>query len=74
MVYVKSLGAGIIALVIATILSPFIVGLYLQIAYPTRDVAVGWDPVSFAKWPPAWFIGAAIFMTGFLWEFRRTAK
>jgi len=75
MIYVKSLVAGIAAVVIATILPPFLMGLYLYIAYkPKENEAIGWDPISFTKQPVAWLIIALIFVAGFVWEFRRAAK
>ena len=75
MIYVKSLVVGIAAVVIATILSPFLMGLYLYIAYkPKENEAIGWDPISFTKRPVAWLIIALIFVAGFVWEFRRAAK
>ena len=77
MIYIKSLVAGITAVVIATLLSPFLMGLYVYIIYkPKENEAIGWDPISFAHRPSAWLIIAVIviFMAGFVWEFRRAAK
>jgi len=71
-IYVKSLAAGIIAVVLATLLSSLLIGLYL--AYKSRQSeAIGLDLISFAKTPLAWLIVAVIFMVGFVWEFRRAA-
>ena len=71
MIYIKSLVAGIAAVVIATLL----MGLYLYIAYkPTDNEAIAWDPISLAHRPSAWLIAAVIFIAGFLWEFRYSAK
>jgi len=75
MVYVKSLLAGIAALVIAAVLSPFVMLIYVYVVYrPAANQAVGWDPVSFAKQPLSWLIGTLIFLAGFLWEFRRATS
>jgi len=72
MVYFKSLLAGLTALIIATVLSPLIMGIYLYVVYrPAANEAIGWDPISFAKRPLIWLVGALIFLAGSLWEFRR---
>ena len=48
MVYFKSVIAGIVAVVIATILSPFVVGLYIYIVYkPTGNI---WDAPDNGGW------------------------
>jgi hypothetical protein len=48
MIYIKSLAAGITAVVLATLLSSFLIGLYL--AYKSKqNEAIGLDPISFAK-------------------------
>ena len=71
MIYIKSLVAGITAVVIATLLSPFLMGLYVYIIYkPKENEAIGLDPISFAKTSLAWLIIVVIFMAGFLWKFR----
>jgi hypothetical protein len=71
MVYLKSLVAGIVAVVIAAALSPIVMGIYFFIVYrPGRNEAVGWDPTSFVKQPLIWAIGMLIFVAGFVWEFR----
>jgi hypothetical protein len=72
MVYLKSLVAGMAALAMAAALAPILMGIYFYIVYrPGASEAVGWDPTSFARQPQLWVITAAIFMTGFIWEFRR---
>ena len=73
MVYVKSLLAGLAALIIATVLSPFVMGIYLYVVYkPAANEGIGRDPISFAKQPLYWLIAALIFWAGFIWEFRRS--
>jgi hypothetical protein len=75
MVYLKGLAAGIIAVVVAIVLSPFVMGIYVYIVYHrTGQQLIGWDAVSFAKRPLAWLMIATIFAAGFFWEFRRAAK
>ena len=77
MAYVKSLLAGFAAVIIAAVLSPFVMALYLYVAYkPAENEAIGWDPISLVR-PAPWLVVAAIlvFLIGFVWEFRRaTAK
>jgi hypothetical protein len=69
MVYFKSLLAGLTALIIATVLSPLIMGIYLYVVYrPAANEAIGWDPISFAKRPLIWLVAALTFLTGFMWE------
>jgi hypothetical protein len=73
MVYIKSLLAGLAAVIIAMLLSPFVVGLYGYFAYkPNGNEAIGWDPISLVRRPP-WLIITAIciFLIGLTWEFRR---
>jgi hypothetical protein len=73
MVYIKGLLAGLAALIIAMLISPFVVGLYGYFAYrPNRNEAIGWDPISLVR-PAPWLIvtGICIFLIGFTWEFRR---
>ena len=75
MIYVKSVAAGIATVVVAMLLSAFLVALYLFIVYkPKENESIGLDPISFAKTPLAWLIVAVIFMVGFVWEFRRAAE
>jgi len=77
MIYVKSLVMGLAAAVAALILSPFAILLYFVARYrPTGDEAIGWDPVSLLQRPPIWLVIliSAMFIVGFVWEFRRAAK
>ncbi len=66
--------AGLISVVIAIILTPFVLSVYFWLVYrPLENAGVGYDVVSFAK--RFWLAGVLIFLAGFLWEFRRaTAK
>jgi hypothetical protein len=78
MVYFKSVLAGLAALIIATVLSPFIVGIYISLVYkPAANESIGsigWDPISFAKQPLCWLVAALIFLAGFMWELRRATS
>jgi hypothetical protein len=72
MVYFKSLFAGLIAVIVASILSPFVMALYLYLfRRPSLSETIGWDPISFGRQPFSWLLGTLIFLLGFLWEFRR---
>ena len=72
MVYLKSLVAGTVAVVIAATLSPIVMGIYFYFVYSRgTDETIGWDPTSFVKQPLIWTMTALIFVAGFVWEFRR---
>jgi hypothetical protein len=72
MVYLKSLIAGSVAVVIAAALSPIVMGIYFYFVYSRgTDETTGWDPTSLVRQPLIWTVTAVIFMAGFVWEFRR---
>jgi len=72
MVYLKSLAAGTAAVAIAAALSPIVMAVYFYLVYRTREnQAIGWDPTSLVTQPSIWAICALIFVSGFVWEFRR---
>ena len=72
MIYAKSLAAGLAAVLLAAMLLPFVMAVYLRIVYkPFANEVAGWDPVSFARWPVAWLVVTLIFVIGCIWEFRR---
>lgn len=72
MVYLKSVLAGIAAVVVVAIVSLFAVVAYLSIVYRRAgSAAVGWDPVSLTK-PGTWLLVIGIFLAGFFWEFHRS--
>lgn len=76
MIYIKSLLAGLLAVLVACISVPVIavIGLivYSMIHRSQEEGSIGWDPISLVKMSPMiWFIAALIFCAGFLWEFRR---
>ena len=72
MVYLKSLVAGTVAVAMAAALSPIVMGIYFYGVYRSgAEEATGWDPTSSARQPLIWAISAVIFLTGFVWEFRR---
>ena len=79
MIYVKSVLAGLIALIVVPI---FLIGvlvagmLIYTFVHPTQgEGSIGWDPISLYRMNPiAWFIPVLIFLTGFIWEYRRLTK
>jgi len=73
MVYVKSLLAGIAAIIIAAVVSLFVMSMYVYVEYkPAGNEAIGWDPLSLLR-PATIIIAICIFAVGFIWEFRRAA-
>jgi hypothetical protein len=70
MIYVKSVLAGILAMLGVSILTAFVMGAYMSIVYHLGGGSIGWDPVSLTS-PFTWFVNLAIFFGGFFWEFRR---
>ncbi|MBZ5657979.1 MAG: hypothetical protein LAO56_22175 [Acidobacteriia bacterium] len=79
MIYIKSLLAGFLAVVVACIsLSVLaVVGLivYNMIHRSQEEGSIGWDPISLVRVSPwIWFIVVLIFCVGFFWEYRRLAK
>lgn len=77
MVFLKSLLAGVAAVVLVAIALPFVIGLYMWINRPPdtgADVgSIGWDPISLMK-PATWFVVIGIFLIGFVWEFFRATR
>jgi hypothetical protein len=75
MIYFKSAIAGIVALVVSTVLFPVLgILLYTLVTRPPAGTAIGWDPVSAAKSPTVWLVASAVFGAGFYWEFHRLTK
>jgi len=74
MLYIKSVFAGMAAVVISVVLFPLVgIPAYKLIVRPGAEV-VGWDPVAAAKSPTVWLAVLIIFAGGFTWEFRRLRK
>jgi len=80
MIYVKSVLAGLIALIVVPIflIGVLIVGVLIYtFVHPTTqgEGSVGWDPISlWGMNPILWFIPALTFLTGFIWEYRRLTR
>jgi amino acid transporter len=74
MVYLKSLLAGVAAVVIAVVLSLVAMSLYVYITYkPKGDETFSLDLFSLTS-RTNWLIAAMIFLVGFVWEVRRASK
>jgi hypothetical protein len=67
MIYVKSIFAGLAAVIVTSI----VIVLWLSV---TTQEQVGIDVISVAKSPVAWIYVLVLFGLGFGWEFRRLAK
>ncbi len=80
MIYVKSILAGLLALILVPVclLVIVVVGMVIYtLAHPTSGKgSVGWDPIGL--WvhmnPMLWSIPLLIFFIGFIWEYRRLAR
>jgi hypothetical protein len=74
MVFLKSLLAGVVAVVLMAIALPLVMAVYFWIRRPPDTGAdfgaVGWDPISVSK-PATLFVVSGIFLAGFIWEFFR---
>ena len=77
MVFLKSLLAGVVAVVLIAIALPFVMAVLLWIRRPPDTGAdfgtVGWDPISLTK-PTTLFVVMGIFLVGFIWEFLRATR
>ena len=76
MVYVKSIVAGLVVLVMSAIVIRVVVAIFLRtIMKPAPGELIGWDPVSLARtYPVAYLLPVIIFLAGFIWEFRRASR
>ena len=71
MIYLKSVFAGIIAIALSFFLLSIGVGIYLSMAANSQGSTVAWDPISL---PGALLVILAVFLAGFLGEFRRASR
>ena len=75
MVYLKSVLAGIAAMIVAELIV-IAGGITLLFVIASRQSAVekgglGWDPLLFALGPAGWLVLIFAFITGFWWQYRR---
>jgi hypothetical protein len=75
-VYLKSIAAGLVALVVSAVIVPVVVAIFLRITMkPAPGELIGWDPVSLVRaYPVAYLLPVIIFLAGFIWEFRRASR
>ncbi len=74
MIYLKSIAAGLVAVLSVTVL--FVIGVVITLLISAKkggDVAIGWDPVALFR-PVPMMIVLVIFVGGFVWEFRRVSR
>lgn len=72
MIYIKSLIAGILSSVIATILFVLVMAIYIASTYKRKEgEGIGWDVIAFARSLIGRVIIVVSFLAGFIWEFRR---
>jgi uncharacterized BrkB/YihY/UPF0761 family membrane protein len=79
MIYVKSLLAGLIALIVfpVCLLLMVMVGMVIYLlVYPAPGQgSIGWDPISLIRMNPMlWSVPVFIFVTGFIWQYRRLTE
>ena len=71
MIYLKSIFAGLAAVMVTSIVLAIILMVWLSLT--TRE-QVGIDVISVARWPVAWIYLLVLFGLGFGCELRRLAK
>jgi hypothetical protein len=76
-IYLKSVLAGLAAVVIAELVL-IVAGITALIVNASRQPSgseggIGWDPLSFARTPAGWMILVVAFVAGFWWEHQRLA-
>lgn len=72
MIFVKSIGVGLLFVLGFALVSPIIALSVLSFLPATKTGGSwGWDPASFVRTPLAWAIILAIFAAGSIWEYRR---
>jgi hypothetical protein len=75
MIYFKSIFAGIVAVFLSSCLLFAGMLIYLWIVAPKEQGAgtVAWDPIPVLR-PGFLLVVLAVFLAGFLWEFRRASR
>jgi hypothetical protein len=75
MVYVKSILAGLAAVVVSAVVLPIVALMAPTVRYRRGGYqGIGFDPSLLVHWPVAWVVGAVVFSAGFYWEFQRASK
>jgi uncharacterized BrkB/YihY/UPF0761 family membrane protein len=75
MIYLKSILAGLGAVFSFVVLFLLGIVIYLVVSASKEqgEGSIGWDPISLIRPGPILII-MAVFVVGFLWEFRRASK
>lgn len=76
--YLKGLLAGLLAMFIVVVVSPFIMlplGYFLLRGRIGEAEGIGWDPIDWLRSSPTpWIVLLLAFVCGFYWEFRHPSK
>ncbi len=75
MIYLKSIMAGLVAVfsVVLLLFVGIVSYLWVLTSKEQGAGAIGWDPISVIRPGPVLII-LAVFVAGFLWEFRRASR
>jgi uncharacterized BrkB/YihY/UPF0761 family membrane protein len=75
MIYLKSIMAGLVTVLSLTVLLfvGIVIRLWVSASKEQGAKAIGWDPISLIRPGPVLII-LAVFVAGFLWEFRRASR
>jgi uncharacterized BrkB/YihY/UPF0761 family membrane protein len=75
MIYLKSIMAGLVTVLSLTVLLSvgIVIRLWVSASKEQGARAIGWDPISVIRPGPVLII-LAVFVAGFLWEFRRASR
>jgi hypothetical protein len=77
MIYIKSLVAGLLAVMVACLLI-FVTGILVLIVVSVmskdQDSGIGFDFIAFGRSALALSIGLLAFIAGFLWEYLRISR
>jgi hypothetical protein len=76
MVLVKSVCAGIAAILVAVLGTALVIMIWLGVK--ARNLpdgqSYGWDPISFFRGSAlSWLLLTGVFLLGFVWEYRRAS-
>lgn len=75
MIYVKSIVAGLVAVFSVSVLFFVVIVIYQSVSASKEQSAglIAWDPISVIRPGPV-LIVLALFVAGFVWEFRRASR
>jgi uncharacterized BrkB/YihY/UPF0761 family membrane protein len=75
MIYLKSIIGGVVTVLSLTVLLfvGIVIRLWVSASKEQGAKAIGWDPISLIRPGPVLII-LAVFVAGFLWEFRRASR